>query len=241
MNTEFRGVLEEWLKDHRLFTATLEELGGQLAVLQPPQQAQGQAPRPSAVGSSSSSSGGGDERKELLERLMQRAPSEQLRAYVEGRPPPGRLQRTLPEQLDQNMRLLSILAAEMRVLLQRLEQLADAAAVQGRSGASGSVDAATADSASAGEAGGAAIAGQDMAAGPADAEEALLLAAVADGASKETLLIANAAAGITLTTSPEEVSAAASVLQLQPFLTSTLLAAVREAPVQDAAADQPTS
>ena len=47
---------------------------------------------------------------------------------------------------------------------------------------------------------------------------------------------ANAAAAVTLTTPPEEVSAAATVLQLEPFLSSTLLAAVKEGPAQGEAA-----
>lgn len=37
-----------------------------------------------------------------------------------------------------------------------------------------------------------------------------------------------AAAGITLTTPPDEVSAAATVVALEPFLDATLLAAVQE-------------
>lgn len=195
-------TLQEWLKDHRLVVATLEELAGQLATLQPQQQAQrsaSQPPRRATAGTGSGSGGDGDERKQLLDRLLQRAPSEQLRAYVEGRAPAGRLQRALPEHLDQNMRLLSILAAEMRVLVQRLEQLADAAAapaaVQGSSAASDGADAGAAGTAAGSPGDGkAAAAGQDpgrppAAAHVANAEEALLLAAVADGAAKETLLI----------------------------------------------------
>lgn len=191
---------QEWLKDHRLFVATLEELAGQLATLQPQQQAQSSASQPpKRATAGSGSSGDGDERKQLLDRLLKQAPSERLRAYVEGRAPAGRLQRTLPEQLDQNMRLLSILAAEMRVLVQRLEQMADAAAapvaVQGSSAASDGADASVAGSAAGSPADGiAAAAGQDpgrppAAAHVANAEEALVLAAVADGAAKETLLV----------------------------------------------------
>lgn len=40
-----------------------------------------------------------------------------------------------------------------------------------------------------------------------------------------------AASKITLTTHPDEVSAAATLLQLQPYLSSTLLAAALEAPM----------
>lgn len=193
-------TLQEWLKDHRLAVATLEELAGQLAVLQPPQTSSSQPPRPAAGGSGSS--GSGDERKELLARLMERAPSERLRSYIEGRLPAARLQRTLPEQLDENMRLLSILAAEMRALAQRLEQLADeaaAAAAQGGGTPSDDANAGAADSAAAagGEAAIAAHHGQSSSAAAAGApctETALLLAAVADGAAKETLLIVSSAA-----------------------------------------------
>ncbi len=278
----FRPTLQEWLKDHRLFVATLEELAGQLAILQPSQQGQlssssSQPPRPG--GGATGSGSGKDERQALFERLMQRAPSEQLRACIQGRMPAARLQRTLPEQLDANMRLLSILSAEMRALVQRLEQLADAAAaaaVQRGGAASGIVDGAAADSAAVEGGVTPESAKHDpgnitKAAGAADAEEALLLAAVADGAAKETLLIVspaltgggilvcnaglillwaaqvhshrhvpqlpnhvqtNAAAGMTLTTPPDEVSAAATILQLEPFLSSTLLAAVRDALTQ---------
>ncbi|KAI7841979.1 hypothetical protein COHA_004506 [Chlorella ohadii] len=252
MGSEFLGALEEWLKDHRLFVATLEELAGQLAILQPSQQGQlssssSQPPRPG--GGATGSGSGKDERQALFERLMQRAPSEQLRACIQGRMPAARLQRTLPEQLDANMRLLSILSAEMRALVQRLEQLADAAAaaaVQRGGAASGIVDGAAADSAAAEGGVTPESAKHDpgnitKAAGAADAEEALLLAAVADGAAKETLLITNAAAGMTLTTPPDEVSAAATILQLEPFLSSTLLAAVRDALTQGTEAGQAAS
>lgn len=43
-----------------------------------------------------------------------------------------------------------------------------------------------------------------------------------------------AAAGVTLTTPPEEVTAAATVIQLQPFINATLLAAACEEPTSQA-------
>ena len=51
------------------------------------------------------------------------------------------------------------------------------------------------------------------------------------------------AAGVTLTTPPDEVSAAAQVVALQPFLDAALLAAVQEAPwgAAEAAAQQAAS
>lgn len=187
---EFRAIIEEWVKDHKMFASTLAELAGQLAVLEPP---------PRSSGGSAATKGP----SELLQRVMARAPSDCLQSYVAGTLPTTHMQRQLPEQLDQNLRLLSILAAEMRSFVQQLEQLTDAAAsalVQPGEIASSSSD------------------------------EALLMAAVLDGAGRETQLIEKAAEGITLTTPAEEVSAAATVVQLEPFVDDTLLAALREGP-----------
>ena len=219
--------LQEWVKDHKMFASTLAELAGQLAVLEPP---------PRSSGGSAATKGP----SELLQRVMARAPSDCLQSYVAGTLPTTHMQRQLPEQLDQNLRLLSILAAEMRSFVQQLEQLTDAAEsalVQPGEIASSSSD------------------------------EALLMAAVLDGAGRETQLIVSvavpppcmfcvpswqeasardgsmgkharratcvqekAAEGITLTTPAEEVSAAATVVQLEPFVDDTLLAALREGP-----------
>lgn len=207
--------MQEWLKDHRLFGATLEELAGQLAALQPQQRARpSSGKRPAGPRASGSGGGSSDGSKELMARLLERAPSERLRAYAEGRLPAGPLQRTLPEQLDQNLRLLTILAAEMRALVQQLEQLADAAAggavaaavgglntdeVSSGTRAAAAGDAAAADdepssSAGAAAAGAAAASKASSSAGAGaarelDLEEALLLAAVADGAARETRMI----------------------------------------------------
>lgn len=216
-----------------MFAATLEELAGQLATLEPPPPG----------GASSTSSGSGStstEPSELMQRLLAKAPSAQLQAYASGAGRPARLQRLLPEQLDQNLRLLGILSAEMRNLLRQMEGLADAAV--------------------------AALAAGDSSSGSSsavDGDEALLMAAVLDGAAKEMQLIVSkrsrrcrggcqnccmllrrgadrpawlppaavqetAAEGIKLTTPSEEVAAAATVVQLEPFLDSTLLAALLE-------------
>lgn len=116
-----------------MFAAALEELAGQLAALQPPPQQQAPVARQhgaaSGIGSSSSSKGSGPAgTPDLLQRVLARAPSEPLAAYVAGRlPVPAKLQRSLPEQLDQNMRLLGVLAAEMRRFVGQMETLADAA------------------------------------------------------------------------------------------------------------------
>lgn len=143
-----------------MFSATLAELGGQLLTLQPPDA------KPPVRGSGSAAS----EPDALMERLLAAAPSEQLRAYAAGAGPPPALQASLPQQLVDNLRLLSVLAAEMAGLLGRLEQLADSAAA-----------------AAVGEAAGDASSGGG---GGADGgDEALLLAAVADAAARETQLI----------------------------------------------------
>jgi hypothetical protein len=149
---------QEWVKDHKMFAATLEELAGQLATLEPPPPG----------GASSASSGSGStstEPSELMQRLLAKAPSAQLQAYASSAAPPACLQRLLPEQLDQNLRLLGILSAEMRSFLRQMEGLADAAA--------------------------AALAGGDSSA--VDGDEALLMAAVLDGAAKEMQLIVSQA------------------------------------------------
>ena len=143
-----------------MFAATLEELAGQLATLEPP---------PPGGAASSTSSGSGStstEPSELMQRLLAKAPSAQLQAYASGAGRPARLQRLLPEQLDQNLRLLGILSAEMRSLLRQMEGLADAAV--------------------------AALAASDSNSGSSsavDGDEALLMAAVLDGAAKEMQLI----------------------------------------------------
>lgn len=161
-----------------MFASTLEELGSQLAALQPPLASQPGAagerkPRPAP-----SSGGQGQQPDALLQSVLQAAPSDALRAYVEAGGASARLQRTLPEQLDQNLRLLSLLAAEMRALLAQLEQAADGCA-----------------------AGGAAAAGAGVAAGDdgnrsggADgaSDQALLLAALLDGVARETQLVVSA-------------------------------------------------
>lgn len=234
--------MQEWHADHSMFAATLEELAGQLAVLEPQDSAKAAA---SNERSSSIVIGGDAGRRppDMLQRLAARAPSECLQAYMRGARISARLQRQLPEQLDQNLRLLTVLAAEMRGFLRQLERLADAAAtalLQLDEVGTGS-------------------------SGP-DSDEALLLAAVVDCITKETLLIVSggtyftpagsrihcdmhaeqlhwellstntfevqekAAEGVTLTTPAEEVSAAAIVLQLAPHLDSTLLAALRQSP-----------
>lgn len=144
-----------------MFTATLEELGGQLAALQPTVDSG------SKSGSWTSSKAKATPESELLQRLLDTAPSDSLRAYASGSLPPARLQRSLPQQLDDNLRLLSILAAEMRGLLQRLEQLTDAAADDVKGAPSGRGDGISSST----------------------ADQALLLAAVLDGAARETQLI----------------------------------------------------
>ncbi|KAI3435858.1 hypothetical protein D9Q98_001916 [Chlorella vulgaris] len=203
---QFRAIVAEWHADHSMFAATLEELAGQLAILEPQDSAKAAA---SNERSSSIVIGGDAGRRppDMLQRLAARAPSECLQTYMRGARISARLQRQLPEQLDQNLRLLTVLAAEMRGFLRQLERLADAAAtalLQLDEVGTGS-------------------------SGP-DSDEALLLAAVADCITKETLLIEKAAEGVTLTTPAEEVSAAAIVLQLAPHLDSTLLAALRQSP-----------
>lgn len=140
-----------------MFSATLAELGGQLSILQPPDA------KPPVRGSAPSS-----EPDALMERLLAAAPSEQLRAYAAGTGPPPALQASLPQQLDDNLRLLSVLAAEMAGLLRCLEQLADSAAAA-------AVGAGAGDASSGG--------------GGNAGDEALLLAAVVDAAAKETQLI----------------------------------------------------
>jgi hypothetical protein len=101
-----------------MFAATLEELGGQLAALQPPAAPDRSPQQPLS---------------ELVQRVLARAPSERLAAYA-ACAPPGRLQRGLPEALDANLRLLGVLGAEMRRFLRQLEALADAAAAAALAG-----------------------------------------------------------------------------------------------------------
>lgn len=156
-----------------MFGEVLGQVAEQLGAVQPPEPAERRAgARPAATPDAP----GAEQQKTLLQRLQERAPSSVLSAYVEGRLDLGRLQRSLPEQLDQNMRLLSILAAEMQHFVRRLEQLADAAAAE-----------LAADSGAKQAAGGGQGGGGSAAAG--GDEEALLRAAVADGLAKETRLV----------------------------------------------------
>ncbi|PSC71375.1 Major antigen [Micractinium conductrix] len=186
-------ILQEWVANHRMFVATLEELAGQLAALQPPskERAAASQQQPSA----------------LLQRLLDRAPSEQLAAYASGTlPAKDHLQRSLPEALDANLRLLGVLAAEMRRFVGQVEAAADAAAA---AALAGGVDDGSGSSSSA----------------ERGAETALLMAGALVGVSRETELVERATAAFTLTTPPEEVSAAAMVLALRPFVDDTLLSA----------------
>ncbi|KAL4458493.1 hypothetical protein ABPG75_013358 [Micractinium tetrahymenae] len=204
---QFRAVLQEWAKDHRMFVAALEELAGQLSTLQPPPQQDSRA-RQRLQGTTSSTP------TELLQRVLARAPSERLAAYVTGALPALRpLQRGLPEQLDQNLRLLGVLAAEMRRFVAQLEALADSTVAA----ALGSIEISDQGDATGSGDGAAAAAG----------DAALLMTGVLEGIAKETALI-QAAERTTLTSPPEEVSAAATVLQLKPFVDETLLAAALE-------------
>ena len=157
-----------------MFSSTLEELGSQLAALQPPDA---QPPARSGSGGKPATQPS-SEPDALMQRLLAAAPSEQLRAYAGGAGPRRALQASLPQQLDDNLRLLSVLAAEMAGLLRRMEQLADGAAAA-------AVGAATA--AVSGSGGGCG--------GSSSGDEALLMAAVADAAAKEMQLIVRWAAG----------------------------------------------
>lgn len=150
-----------------MFAVTLEELGGQLAVLQPKQAERG------GSGKGGSSSGGGhpgEGPSDLMQRLLERAPSDQLRAYAEGHGRAQSLQRGLPEQLDQNLHLLGVLAAEMRAFARQLERLAAAAVGEAMRVEGGDGDASGGDAAAGGD-------------------DALLLAALADSAAQETQLV----------------------------------------------------
>ena len=149
--------LQEWVANHRMFVATLEELAGQLAALQPPskERAAASQQQPSA----------------LLQRLLDRAPSEQLAAYASGTlPAKDHLQRSLPEALDANLRLLGVLAAEMRRFVGQVEAAADAAAA---AALAGGVDDGSGSSSSA----------------ERGAETALLMAGALVGVSRETELV----------------------------------------------------
>lgn len=200
----FKTLLKEWVKDHHMFASTLQELTGQLALLQPPPQKQ----------KHTGGSKGGAE-PTVLQRVADRAPSDRLAAYAAGKLNTGTLQRGLPEQLDQNLRLLGVLAAEMRRFVGQMEAVADASAAQA---------VATVGLAEAGSGGStAALEGSE-----GGCEAALLMVAVLEGVGRETALIERAAEGMTLTSPPEEVSAAATVIQLQPFVDDTLLAAALE-------------
>lgn len=153
-----------------MFVATMEELAGQLAALQPQQQ-QG------SKGQEQHKGGDGGGPPELLQRVLARAHSERLAAYVAGRLPPLRpLQRGLPEQLDQNLTLLGVLAAEMQRFAAQLEALADGAAA-----------AALADvkPAALEEPWGSGVAA-------ATGNAALLMAGTVEGVAKETALIVRA-------------------------------------------------
>lgn len=196
-----------------MFVAAMEELAGQLAALQPPQ------PRDSkALPKHERTDAGGH--SQLLQRVLARAPSERLAAYVAGRLPLGSLQRGLPEQLDQNLRLLGVLAAEMRRFVAQLEALAESAAAAALGDIEPSVQE---DPLSSGVA-------------AAASDGALLMAGVLEGIAKETTLIESTAERTTLTSPPEEVSAATTALQLRPFVDETLLAAAMEDDTQQEAA-----
>lgn len=155
-----------------MFVAAMEELAGQLAALQPPQ------PRDSkALPKHERTDAGGH--SQLLQRVLARAPSERLAAYVAGRLPLGSLQRGLPEQLDQNLRLLGVLAAEMRRFVAQLEALAESAAAAALGDIEPSVQE---DPLSSGVA-------------AAASDGALLMAGVLEGIAKETTLIVRAGEG----------------------------------------------
>lgn len=155
-----------------MFVSVVEELAGQLTALQPTQQRdskpQLQQTRASAAGPS-----------QLLQRVLERAPSERLAAYVAGTlPPSAPLQRGLPEQLDQNLRLLGVLASEMRRFVAQLEGLADSAATAALCDVESSVKERPSGSE-----------------GPAAASDTvLLMAGVLEGIVKEMTLIVRASA-----------------------------------------------
>lgn len=155
-----------------MFAATLQELASQLSVLQPPQpERSGQPPR-----------GGGDDASgpaQLLQRLLAPQPGGQPGSPPLALPhvqlPPEPLQRALPEQVDENLRLLNVLAAEMRRFVRRLQQLADGATAAALAGGF--------------DLGGASSDAQQGGCGAGLGDEALLLAAAVDGTSREMQLI----------------------------------------------------
>ena len=143
-----------------MFAATLEELAGQLALLQP------------SSSSSSSSKPKPPKPSALLQRVLAGAPSDRLRAYAEGRLHAEVLQPQLPQQLDENLRLLGVLATEMGGFVRQLQGAADAAAAVLANGGVGVDDNDAGTSAN-----------ED------DDDAALLMAAAVDGAVKEMQLI----------------------------------------------------
>jgi hypothetical protein len=153
----FCTILNEWCKDHQMFVSTLAELAGQLAVLEAKQ------PTPHLLGSR----GSDQTAQDIMERVMAQAPSNRLHAFLKDKKTLSHLQRQLPEQLDQNMRLLTVLAAEMNRFVQQLEHLADANA------------AATAQPEG----------NEHGTPAPKISEDALLMATVVDGVAKETRLV----------------------------------------------------
>lgn len=153
---------QEWHKDHEMFVSALQDLAGELAALEA-KQSPSQLPRSGASGQPA---------PDIMERVMEQAPSSRLRAFLIDRKASVALQRQLPEQLDQNMRLLTVLAAEMKQFVQQLERLAELDADRAQPAA------------------GSQPVGNEPASLSSD--EALLLATVVDGLAKETHLIVSA-------------------------------------------------
>lgn len=105
-----------------MFTTTAEELSEQLGILEGGSKSGGPAERPAPLQKSAGPS--------LLQRAAAAAPSPALQAYLARGGAPAATRRSLAEQIDDNLRLLRILAEELRELLARMQPLYEQAQQQ---------------------------------------------------------------------------------------------------------------
>eukprot|EP00887_Chlorella_sp_A99_P006319 scaffold3.g6319.t1 len=164
-----------------MFVAALEELAGQLASLSDAARPRSATPAPPL--------------SPMMQRVRAAAPSAALDAYLEGRGPQAPARRDLAQLVDDNLRLLRVLAAEVGQLLAAMQVAYEAA--RGASAATG--------------------AGQGAERGGL-AERELCMAAVLDGLEQEAALLTRVAEAAVLDTPPDELESYATILGTQPFL-----------------------